>query len=122
MWTYKQSTGELSHDGALVGKGYSGANPDGKNNPAMESIANVGPIPQGRWQVVGKPFDTTTHGPFCLRLWPAVSTMTYGREGFLIHGDSLEMPGMASQGCIILARPLRNMVVVSGDRDLEVVA
>jgi hypothetical protein len=43
-WTYAQKTGELQQDGKNVATGYSGAGP-GKNNPEMENIRNVGPIP-----------------------------------------------------------------------------
>jgi hypothetical protein len=37
-----------------------------------------------------------------------------------MHGDSKEHPGCASQGCIILPRPVREQVWHSGDRELEV--
>jgi hypothetical protein len=46
MWTWHQSSGDLSHDGSHVAHGYSGAG-DGKNNPAFQRVHNVGPIPQG---------------------------------------------------------------------------
>src|ERR1035438_5538324 len=35
-------------------------------------------------------------------LTPESGTNTFGREGFLIHGDSVQNPGTASHGCIIL--------------------
>ena len=42
-WTYAQQSGELEQDGRPVASGYSGAK-DGKNNPALENVPNVGPI------------------------------------------------------------------------------
>lgn len=44
-WTYAQETGDLQQDGKHISTGYSGAN-EGKNNPAMDNVPNVGPIPR----------------------------------------------------------------------------
>lgn len=120
-WTYAQRTGDLKQDGKQVSTGYSGAN-EGKNNPAMENVSNVGPIPRGDWTIAGPPTNSKDHGPYVLRLDPAASTETHGRGGFLMHGDSMEHPGGASHGCIVLPRTAREEVWMSGDRELEVVA
>ena len=56
------------------------------------------------------------------RLKPCADTPTFGRDGFLLHGDSKESPGRASHGCVIMPRSVREQVWKSGDRDLEVVA
>ena len=121
MWTYAQQTGALLQNGNPVATGYSGFD-DGKNNPAMQAVANAGPIPQGEWTIVGPPANTPDHGPFVLRLQPAPGTNTFGRSGFLMHGDSIESPGCASHGCVIMPRTVREMVWSSGDTELEVVA
>ena len=122
MWIYEQRTGLLRRDSAIdiVGKGYSGAEPDGKNNPAMESVPDVGPIPRGEYQV-GVPHDTDSHGPFVMSLTPLPANEMFGRAGFLMHGDSIEHPGTASKGCIIMPRPVRERVWNSGDHRLQVV-
>jgi hypothetical protein len=120
-WTYSQRTGELQQDSKHVATGYSGAG-SGKNNPKMENVPNVGPIPQGDWTIVGPPVNTAEHGPYVLILKPSADTPTFGRDGFLLHGDSKESPGCASHGCVIMPRPVREQVWKSGDRDLEVVA
>jgi hypothetical protein len=120
-WTYAQRSGELQQDGENVSTAYSGAG-EGKNNPALDNVPNVGPIPRGNWTIVGPPVDTHDHGPYVLRLEPAAETETHGRSGFLIHGDSKTNPGTASHGCIILPRAIREQVWHSGDRELEVVA
>ena len=118
-WRYDQSTGELSHDGARVATGYSGSG-EGKNNPALEATANVGPIPRGGY-TVGAPHDTDSHGPYVLRLTPVDGNDCCGRSGFLVHGDSIRAPGSASHGCIIVSRNIREQIWTSGDTDLEVV-
>jgi hypothetical protein len=120
-WTYAQKTGALQQDGTAVATGYSGADA-GKNNPEMEQVHNVGPIPKGDWTIVGPPVNTREHGPYVLKLEPGAETTTFGRSGFLMHGDSKEAPGTASQGCVVVPRTVREQVWKSGDRDLEVVA
>ena len=101
--------------------GYSGSG-EGKNNPDMQSVRNVGPIPQGDWTIAGPPANTADHGPYVLRLTPQDETETFGRSGFLMHGDSKNAPGTASHVCVIMPRTVREQVWDSGDRDLQVVA
>ncbi len=120
MWTYAQKTGALLHSGQLVATGYSGFEV-GKNNPAMQAVPDVGPIPQGDWTIGGPPVNTAEHGPFVLTLTPAPGTNTFGRSGFLMHGDAINAPGTASKGCIIMPRTAREQVWSSGDTELEVV-
>ena len=109
-----------SHDGVLVAAGYSGAGA-GKNNPADQAIPDVGPIPQGAWLIVGPPANTEEHGPYVLTLEPEAGTETHGRSEFLLHGDSIQHPGEASKGCVILPRRTRESVWLSGDRKLQVI-
>lgn len=118
-WTYSQETGQLSQDGLIAAVGYSGAG-EGKNNPAMQEVHNVGPIPRGFYDI-GEPCDTKTHGPYVLHLHPAAENEMCGRSSFLIHGDSVLHPGTASEGCIIMPRTVRERIWNSGDRRLEVV-
>ena len=63
-------------------------------------------------------------GLYVIRLEPKPATVTFGRNGFLIHGDLIENPGaqMASEGCIILARMVRIEMWNEPDHDLTVVA
>jgi hypothetical protein len=126
MWTYVQKSGELLHDGEHEGTGYSGYNDphsgqDGKNNPDLQNIHDVGPIPVGRY-VIGTPHDTLTHGPFVLPLTPDADNEMFDRSCFLIHGDSVVEPGTASRGCIIMSRAIRNEVAASGDHLLTVIS
>lgn len=68
MFTYKQSTGQLYHEGELIATGYSGYGA-GKNCSAMQDKRDVGPLPRGTY-AIGKPHDTTSHGPFVMQLAP----------------------------------------------------
>jgi hypothetical protein len=121
VWTYKQSTGELfAADGTRVGIGYAGHG-EGVNDPAMESIANIGPIPRGRWHI-GVAYSHEHLGPFTMNLTPDPETETYGRTEFRIHGDAITAPGTASHGCIVQDHAVRTLVSQSGDRELEVIA
>jgi hypothetical protein len=118
MWTYRQSTGELSRDGAAAGVGYSGHGP-GLNNPALERDPGVGPIPAGAWRI-GVAFDHPRLGPCVMALTP-VGWDAYGRSGFFTHGDNAALDESGSHGCIVLAKPLRLLIAGSGDRDLTVI-
>lgn len=121
MWTYHQTTGVLADPtGEFVGTGYSGFE-DGKDNPALQSVADTGPIPQGIWMIG----DAETHahlGEVVMALTPAGNTDTYDRSGFFIHGDSGQHPGLASHGCVVLSRAARQMIAASPDKQLEVVS
>lgn len=120
MFVYTQATGEmLSPDGAIVGKGYSGFG-QGKNNPRMQDVKGVGPIPEGSY-TIGEPFTSEVEGILTMRLYPDECVPTFDRCGFLIHGDSMQHPGCASHGCIILPRPARLLVAENLDKRLLVV-
>ena len=124
MWVWDQSAGTLRRDGALVSAGYSGKG-RGRNNPALQGLAGIGPVPRGRWRISGR-YDSARVGPCALRLEAADGVADdvhgpTGRSAFRIHGDSVRAPGTASRGCIILPRSVREAIWRSGDRDLEVV-
>lgn len=123
-WYYEQRSGHLRHvqDDKPVERylgGYSGCK-EGKNSPECQHLKNIGPIPRGVYRI-GDPFNSPTHGPYCLRLLPDVANEMFGRDNFLIHGDSHAHPGEASNGCIIQARAVREIIHDSGDRHLEVI-
>ena len=121
MWTYIQKSGHLLDAGQqLVGIGYSGHS-EGKNNPSLQNVADIGPIPCGDYTICA-PFDSPSHGPYCLPLIPDLTSPMFGRSGFLMHGDSIVHPCMASLGCIIQLHDTRIKVWQSGDHRLRVVA
>ena len=120
MWTYAQATGILSQDGQGIGTGYSGFE-QGKNNPALQQVSDVGPIPCGPY-TVGPQFTHPTKGPLVMTLTPAPGCNEFGRSGFLIHGDSIAHPGEASEGCIIMGHDIRLKISTSGDNQLTVIS
>jgi hypothetical protein len=125
MWTYEQSTGFLKYpDGTILDKGYAGGNlgrvPEGKNNPCMENVSCVGPLPRGKY-TMATVYDHSRLGPFAIELVGDVDNESFGRSGFFIHGDKIGTPGVASEGCIVLSRAARNKIWESGDHRLEVV-
>jgi hypothetical protein len=120
-WTYVQKTGVLSHDGEPIGTGYSG-NAVGLNNPDTQDKVGVGPIPCGTYRIAPAHEPPDHLGPMALPLIPARENNMFGRSAFFIHGDNAAMDHTASNGCIILARPLRREVIDSDDTTLVVVA
>jgi hypothetical protein len=119
MWTYEQLTGNLFDDTYnLIGTGYSGFG-QGKNDPNSDDLPEIGPIPRGGY-IIKAPMNTVEHGPFAIGLVPVPENDMHGRSGFLMHGDSITNPGLASKGCIIMPRAVREKVWASGDRLLHV--
>ena len=124
---YIQAGELVNPSGCRVGLGYSGRGA-GLNNPAEQEAACVGPIPQGEW-TIGRFFDDPStkanpHGKGLIvaHLVPAAGTETFGRRGFMVHGDNAAGDHTASEGCIILPRVLREMLLASSDRTLTVTA
>jgi hypothetical protein len=121
-WTYEQISGRLiDPDGVAQGFGYSGQPPH-KNDPAAQNQVGIGPIPVGLWHATALIAVTEAHGPYVIVLTPDSATETFGRSGFLVHGDSLERAGYASEGCIVQSRDVREMFWNSADHDITVVA
>lgn len=123
MFLYSQSTGELQHNGEPIGVGYSGHD-DGLNNPEMQNVHAVGPLPQGSYNI-GRPFVDERLGPVVMALQPWSSNVMFLRGDFYIHGDNAQMDFTGSDGCIVLGHAIRNAVaaaVLAGDNELEVVA
>ena len=118
-WIYRQMTGELHYGGDVVATGYSGFG-QAKNDPASQRLEGLGPIPQGVWRM-GPLSTNEVHGPLAITLIPSMGTDTFGRSGFLVHGDSREAPGEAIHGCIIINREVREEMIDSPDKQLLVV-
>ena len=118
VYQYSQSTGELTQHGTLVERGYSGFG-EGKNNPEMQEVVGIGPIPQGTY-IIGKAYDHAHLGPCVMNLDPVKGSETFGRSAFRLHGDNKTHD--ASHGCIIMGPATRHKVALSSDRKLVVVA
>jgi len=117
MHIFESGLGRLWIGGVNQVPAYSGAG-EGKNNPLLQHIANVGPIPVGAW-LLGEVDDT--HGPLSIHLVHLFGEL-WGRSGFLLHGDNALHIGASSEGCIIAAHPEREYLADCRDRLLIVVA
>jgi len=125
FWEYAQGSGQLTYVDNLtgsrspIGTGYSGGG-EGLNNPAMQHARNVGPIPQGSYDI-GAQRDSLRTGRGILDLVPRPGTNTFGRSAFQLHGDNARRDQSASKGCIIVPRHVRDQINDSSDRELRVV-
>jgi hypothetical protein len=125
-WTFEQSTGHLfDAAGNLTGTGYAGGNcgknPEGRNNPALQGVPCVGPLPVGTY-TLGTPVEGSHLGPFAIPLIPDPANDMLGRGDFYLHGDSVESPGDASEGCIIQSHTVRSSVYASADHTIIVIS
>lgn len=138
-WRFSQSAGQLTApDNVSLFSAYAGRG-KGRNNPALQDVrggerlmngiwvavyeldpTDWGPLPRGKY-IINSPIDTPKHGPFVMWLTPDPGNEMFGRSEFGVHGDSLEHPGLASEGCIVTPRVTRERIWNSGDREIEVV-
>ncbi len=119
-------------DGTLKGFGFAGHNDGvnlGLNNPAMQSIHGVGPLPQGEYTMTQWIDKHQTMGLCVIQLSPAPANSMFGRSGFFIHGArNLLISGLnsfleSSDGCIIIGDcAVRQSIWASLDRALVVTA
>lgn len=124
-WTFEITTSKFyDPSGAVVSVGYAGGNcgknPEGRNNAAMCSVKNIGPLPEGLY-TLGIPVDHSRLGAFAIPLIPDSSNEMYGRGDFYMHGDTVPS-GNASEGCIILPRSTREAAHASSDQRIQVKA
>lgn len=118
---FKQKTGEMfDAQGMLLGVGYAGRGA-GKNNPAMQNVKGIGPLPVG-WYTLQPPADDLVVGHYAMRLVPDKENEMFGRNSFFWHGDSSEHPGLASHGCIVHPHAVRAFGWMSGDHRIQVVS
>lgn len=123
LFEYSQSTGILLHDGDPFGQGYSGHG-EGLNNPAMQNVHAVGPLPEGKYTIC-RPTAHPHLGPVAMELMPYNGNTMFLRGDFFIHGDNAKMNHTASDGCIILPLSVRVAIaeaVMAGDNQLIVTA
>jgi hypothetical protein len=120
VFIYSQSTGELTRDGQLIGTGYAGHG-SGKNDPQMQQVPNVGPLPQG-FYTIGLAEEHARLGPMSMELDPDPDNQMFDRSEFFIHGDNPDHVGNSSDGCIVMPPAVRQAIAASGDDLLQVTA
>ncbi len=124
-WEYSQSTGQMvyveNRTGvkSVLARGYSGHGA-GVNNPNMQQVRSVGPIPQGSY-VIGVARRSRNTGPITMNLDPTDGTNMFSRSLFRIHGDNRRGNRSASHGCIVLPPNARLRISRSGDNELRVI-
>jgi hypothetical protein len=123
MWTYNRRLclfakrfPPIELRGSYSGHG------EGLNNPALEKVPNVGPLPAGLY-LIGRAQEHGDLGKVVMSLTPFPSTDVFGRSAFFIHGDDVKHPGeeIASHGCIVTSRSNREAIRDSNDYELEVI-
>ena len=118
-WIYNVKRHEFSRNGQFKFRARYAGNGKYKDDPQFECVKNKGPLPRGKYRIVGEPVNHKRTGRYTLVLQPYADNRMCGRDGFLIHGDSRAHPGEASRGCIILDFEFRRAIFDS--KDLEVV-
>lgn len=118
-WTYHQRTGLVTRGSVTIRGGYAGHGA-GYNNPAMQHVRGIGPLPRGSY-TIGLPRDSRHVARYAMPLTPAPRMQMFGRSAFYIHGDSSAHPGEASDGCIVFGLHARQSIWASGDHQLDVV-
>ena len=116
MFGFQISTGKITQNGAEFGTGYSGHG-EGRNNPSMANVPDIGPIPPGKYKI-GPAYDDPHLGPCVMHLDPLPGTDTFGRSLFRIHGNNAAND--ASHGCVIAEPLIRGAINRSQDRVLVV--
>jgi hypothetical protein len=89
------------------------------NNPAMQDVHNVGPLPRGCY-TLGTAYHDGHLGPEAMFLNPDAGNEMCGRSGFFIHASRFIGDMDASEGCIVLNQPARHAVAIGADRRLVV--
>ena len=127
-WVYKQATGELlKPDGTRLAFGFAGHS-EGLNCSAKQDVHSLGPLPVGDYNMTGW-IESDPHTGMCTIVLEAVpGSVTFGRDGFRIHGArSLDKSGLSafltsSDGCICVSDCVgRRSIWDSGDHLLRVV-
>lgn len=124
-WQFQQSTGKYTYEGVdllstnQAYEGYAG-NGDGLNNPAMQNVADEGPLPEGLY-TIGPSYHHPQLGPVTMNLTPDATNQMFGRAAFRIHGRKYPGDLTASHGCIVLDHDPRVAIDASRDRRLQVI-
>jgi hypothetical protein len=136
MFLFNRLAGQIlrgsdSESLGVIASAYSGYG-EGKNNPSMQNVANVGPLPSG-WYTMetimddnGNAIEYEDKMPPVIRLIPDTDTEMFGRAGMLMHGDFVNplLQGTASHGCIVEDHTTRAFIascIAAGDNRLHVI-
>ena len=124
MWIFDVIAGNFVGHGTAKSGVYAGNGP-GFNNPAMENVANVGPLPRARY-TMKRIYDDPETGKNTIELIPDPESIAKfpnrNMYSFRIHGINPARPLGSSKGCICVSPgSFRVYVFNSGDHELFVV-
>lgn len=124
MWVYDRLAKKLKRNVAppyaVIYSGCYCGHGTGLNNPEMERVSCVGPLPAGLYNMLSI-VDSPHTGKATIILEQS-SGLSYGRSGFRIHGDNGKGDFSASEGCIIKpGEAERRLIWASGDHVLQVI-
>ncbi|ETO14761.1 hypothetical protein RFI_22607 [Reticulomyxa filosa] len=108
-FSYKSREGKFCLNGGntyVDQEAYSG-NSTYYNDETAQHLKNQGPIPVNTWKVTA---ITDKKGKHTLVLAEENVKNSYGRDGFLIHGDNQKKNHTASEGCIIVGPTIRKQI------------
>lgn len=117
MWIYNVKAGTIAGNGHSWTGIYSGHG-EGLNNPLMEAVHGVGPIPRGEYKMTWQ--DSHPHLGKTVALLTPIGHNAMGRTGLFEHGDNWKMNFTASDGCIIAPETVRDTMWAAGDTTLTV--
>lgn len=124
---YVQDSGAIYDEtGSKIAFGWAG-NHAGRNNPDMQTVPSVGPLPIGLYDV-GPWGDAKSVPGYPAHLGPLVASLTqvegqtFGRSGFYLHGPGGADPANCSHGCIVIPRAMREVVAAALPDQVRVVA
>jgi hypothetical protein len=125
IWLFESSTGKIFRpDGTLSGVGYAGGNcgrnPEGINNPKMQEVKSVGPLPSGFYTFGSLIEKHPRLGLYVFSLMPDAENNMFGRGDFYCHGDT-KIPRQASEGCIVVDYNVRRDMHESQCQQIKVV-
>jgi hypothetical protein len=122
MWTYIQTSGAMIRpDGSLLATGYAGHG-EGRNNPAFQAVAGVGPLPCGMYSRGPLEEHHGSLGANVAQLEPDPANQMFGRSGFYSHGRHNLQDLDASHGCLVLDHDARMEFLTSPDTGLRVIS
>lgn len=128
LTTYQSTGGWFTEDGNILLDensnpvvGWSGKG-EGKNNPAMQDVHEVGPLPCGTYRICPWEEEHDHLGHLVAFLKPYPDNEMFGRDAFFIHGPSATHYGQESKGCCVVPHIGRVAIMNSGADTLEVVA
>lgn len=124
MIIFDRKAGTLTHEGSPqpFARGIWSGHGQAHNNPAMEKVQKIGPLPAGIYGIGVLEAQHGHLGRDVMALTPLPGTNTFGRSAFYMHGDSDgDVDFSASEGCIIAPHNIRILVNAMTDRRIKVI-